>query len=48
MKLLFKFNLLLIVLVVIALAIVASIAHSFLIDNAKAQAVQQAKLMLDS
>lgn len=48
MKLLFKFNLLLIVLVVIALAIVASIAHSFLIDNAKAQVVQQAKLMMES
>lgn len=48
MKLLFKFNLLLIVLVVVALAIVASIAHSFLIDNAKAQVVQQAKLMMES
>lgn len=48
MKLLFKFNLLLIILVAIALGIVASIAHSFLIDNAKAQVVQQAKLMMES
>jgi HAMP domain-containing protein len=46
MNLLLKFNLLLVTLVAIALAIVASVAHSFLIDNARDQVVQQAKLMM--
>jgi HAMP domain-containing protein len=48
MKLLLKFNLLLVTLVAVALAIVASIAHSFLIDNARAQVLQQAELMMTS
>jgi HAMP domain-containing protein len=48
MNLLVKFNLLLITLVAIALAVVASVAHSFLIDNARDQVVQQAKLMMES
>jgi protein-histidine pros-kinase len=46
MKLLLKFNLLLVALVAIALAIVSSIAHSFLIDNARDQVLQQAELMM--
>lgn len=48
MNLLVKFNLLIVTLVAIALAIVASVAHSFLIDNARDQVVQQAKLMMES
>lgn len=48
MKLLLKFNILLITLVAIALAVVSSTAHSFLLDNARAQVIQQAKLMMES
>ena len=48
MKLLLKFNLLLVTLVAIAFAIVSSIAHSFLIDNARDQVLQQAELMMTS
>jgi HAMP domain-containing protein len=48
MKLLLKFNILLVTLVAIALAVVSSVAHSFLIDNAKDQVLQQAKLMMTS
>jgi HAMP domain-containing protein len=48
MKLLLKFNILLITLVAIALALVSSFAHSFLIDNARDQVLQQAELMMTS
>jgi HAMP domain-containing protein len=48
MKLLLKFNILLVTLVAIALGIVASVAHSFLIDNARDQVLQQAQLMMSS
>jgi protein-histidine pros-kinase len=48
MKLLLKFNLILIVLVAVGLAIVSSVAHSFLVDNARAQVLQQAELMMQS
>lgn len=48
MKLLLKFNLLLVTLVAMALAIVSFIAHSFLIDNARDQVLQQAELMMTS
>jgi protein-histidine pros-kinase len=48
MKLLLKFNLILIVLIVAGLMAVSRIAHSFLIDNAKAQVMQQAELMMES
>jgi HAMP domain-containing protein len=48
MKLLLKFNLIVIALVAIGLAIVSWVAHSFLIENARAQVVQQAELMLQS
>ncbi|HMH16482.1 MAG TPA: DUF3365 domain-containing protein [Edaphobacter sp.] len=48
MKLLLKFNLIVITLVAIGLAIVSWVAHSFLADNARAQIVQQAELMMQS
>lgn len=48
MKLLLKFNLILVVLILIGLAVVSHIAHSFLIDNARAQVLQQAELMMES
>src|SRR5580692_3540286 len=48
MKLLLKFNLIVIALVAVGLAIVSWVAHSFLIENARAQVVQQAELMLQS
>lgn len=48
MKLLLKFNLILIALVAIALFAVSRIARSFLLDNAKAQVLQQAELMMES
>jgi len=48
MKLLLKFNLIVIALVAIGLAIVSWVAHSFLIDSARAQVMQQAELMLQS
>ncbi len=48
MKLLLKFNILLVLLIAVALAIVSSIAHSFLIANARDQVLQQAQLMMAS
>jgi protein-histidine pros-kinase len=48
MKLLLKFNLILVVLIAIGLAVVSHIAHSFLIANARAQVMQQAELMMQS
>lgn len=48
MKLLLKFDLILVVLVAIGLTVVSLVAHSFLIDNAKAQVLQQAELMMES
>jgi protein-histidine pros-kinase len=48
MKLLLKFNLIVIVLVAIGLAIVSWVAHSFLVDNARDQVMQQAELMMQS
>jgi len=48
MKLLMKFNLISIALVAIALGIVSWVAHSFLLDNARAEVLQQAKLMMES
>jgi HAMP domain-containing protein/type II secretory pathway pseudopilin PulG len=48
LKLLLKFNLIVITLVAIGLAIVSWVAHSFLADNARAQIVQQAELMMQS
>ena len=48
MKLLLKFDLLLIALMGIGLAALSIAARSFLIDNAKAQVVQQAQLMMES
>jgi len=46
MRLLLKFNLIVIALIATGLAIVSWVAHSFLIDNARAQVLQQAELML--
>jgi protein-histidine pros-kinase len=46
MKLLLKFNLIVVALVAIGLAIVSWVAHSFLIDNARDQVIQQAELMM--
>ncbi len=48
MKLLLKFNLIFVVLAGIGLAIVAKISYSFLMENARSQVVQQAKLMMES
>ena len=48
MKLLLKFNLIVVALVAIGLAIVSWVAHSFLIENARAQVMQQAELMMQS
>jgi HAMP domain-containing protein len=48
MKLLLKFNLIVVTLVAIGLAIVSWVAHSFLIDNARSQVIQQAELMMQS
>jgi protein-histidine pros-kinase len=48
MKLLLKFNLISITLVAIGLAVVSWIAHSFLLENARNQVLQQAKLMMES
>jgi protein-histidine pros-kinase len=48
MKLLMKFNLISISLVAIALGIVSWVARSFLLDNARAEVLQQAKLMMES
>ena len=48
MKLLLKFDLILVVLVAVGLAAVSLVARSFLIDNARAQVLQQAELMMES
>ncbi len=48
MKLLMKFNLISLALAAIALAIVSWVAHSFLLENARNQVLQQAKLMMES
>ncbi len=48
MKLLLKFNLILIVLVAVGLIVVSYVARSFLVENAKAQVLQQAELMMES
>jgi protein-histidine pros-kinase len=48
MKLLLKFDLILVVLIAIGLTVVSFVARSFLIDNAKAQVLQQAELMMES
>ncbi len=48
MKLLLKFNLLSITLVAIGLAVVSWVARSFLIENARNQVLQEAKLMMES
>ncbi|MBB5318465.1 type II secretory pathway pseudopilin PulG [Edaphobacter lichenicola] len=48
MKLLLKFNLIVLAVVAIGLAIVSWVAHSFLIDNARAQVLQQAELIIRS
>ncbi len=48
MKLLLKFNLILITLAALGLLVVAFVAHSFLRQNARAQVLQQAELMMES
>jgi protein-histidine pros-kinase len=48
MRLLLKFNLISIALVAIGLAIVAWVARSFLLENARDQVLQEAKLMMES
>jgi protein-histidine pros-kinase len=48
MKLLLKFDLILVAIIALGLAVVALVARSFLIDNAKAQVLQQAELMMES
>ena len=48
MKLMLKFDLILIAIVAVGLTVVSLVARSFLIDNAKAQVLQQAELMMES
>jgi HAMP domain-containing protein len=48
MKLLLKFNLILVSLAIVGLVVVALVAHSFLQKNARAQVLQQAELMMES
>ncbi len=48
MKLLLKFNLILITLAAVGLLVVAFVAHNFLQQNARAQVLQQAELMMES
>jgi protein-histidine pros-kinase len=48
LKLLLKFNLIFVLLAGTGLAIVAHVAYRFLMENAKAQVVQQAQLMMES
>lgn len=48
MRLLLKFNLILVTLAVVALLVVAFVAHNFLRRNARAQVLQQAELMMES
>jgi protein-histidine pros-kinase len=48
MKLLMKFNLVVLLIMILGLLIVSRIARSFLMDNARAQVVRQAELMMES
>ena len=48
MKLLFKFNLVLVALAALGLLVVALVARNFLQQNARAQVLQQAELMMES
>jgi HAMP domain-containing protein len=48
MKLLFKFNVVLVALAAVGLAVVAFVADNFLQQNARAQVLQQAELMMES
>ena len=48
MRLLLKFNLIFLLLAGSGLAVVAHVAYKFLMNNAKAQVVQQAQLMMES
>ena len=48
MKLLLKFDLILLAIMAVGLAVVAYVAHDFLMQNARAQVLQQAKLMMES
>lgn len=48
MKLLFKFNVVLVALAALGLAVVAFVAHNFLQQNARAEVLQQAELMMES
>lgn len=48
MKLLLKFNVIFVLLAGTGLAVVAHVAYRFLMENAKAQVVQQAQLMMES
>jgi protein-histidine pros-kinase len=48
MKLLLKFDLMLVALIAISLTAVSFVARSFLVKNAKAQVLQQAELMMES
>lgn len=48
MKLLLKFDLILIALAALCLLAVAFVAHNFLMQNARAQVLQQAELMMES
>jgi HAMP domain-containing protein len=48
MKLLLKFNLILVTLAALGLLVVAFVAHNFLQQNARAQVLQQAELMMES
>ncbi len=48
MKLLLKFDLILVALVAVGLTVVSFVARSFLIDNARVQVLQQAELMMES
>lgn len=48
MKLLLKFNLIFLLLVGSGLALVAHVAYKFLMENAKEETLQQAKLMMES
>ena len=48
MKLLLKFDLILVTLAALGLLVVAFVAHNFLQQNARAQVLQQAELMMES
>jgi HAMP domain-containing protein len=48
MKLLIKFNVLLIAIAAVSLGVIAYVAHSFLIDDARSHVLEQAKLMMES